>query len=168
MRRFVSRAALIVYVLSVAAVVHAQTVDEIVAKNLQAKGGAEKWKAVTSVKMTGKVTMQGKELPIVVYAKRPNSNRQEIGPPEMRVVQAFDGTSAWAMMGGQPPNELPPAAAEMMKNGADFDGALIGPHRGLDAAQSQALNARLVLLLANHVGSLAVLREALQAARDAG
>jgi outer membrane lipoprotein-sorting protein len=125
MGRFLSRAALIVYVLPVAAVAHAQTVDDLVAKNLQAKGGPEKWKAVTSVKMTGKVTMQGKELPIVVYAKRPNSNRQEIGPPEMHVVQAFDGSSAWAMVGTQPPSELPGAAAEMMKNGADFDGALI-------------------------------------------
>ncbi|HKW83825.1 MAG TPA: DUF2783 domain-containing protein [Burkholderiaceae bacterium] len=48
----------------------------------------------------------------------------------------------------------------------DFYEALIEAHRGLDAAQSQALNARLVLLLANHIGSLAVLREALQAARD--
>jgi hypothetical protein len=43
--------------------------------------------------------------------------------------------------------------------------ALIDAHRDLDAAQSHALNARLVLLLANHVGSLAVLREALAAAR---
>lgn len=48
----------------------------------------------------------------------------------------------------------------------DFYEALIDAHRGLDVAQSQALNARLVLLLANHVGSSAVLREALQAARD--
>ncbi|NRF65677.1 DUF2783 domain-containing protein [Aquincola sp. S2] len=48
----------------------------------------------------------------------------------------------------------------------DFYEALIDAHRGLDSAQSQALNARLVLLLANHIGSLAVLREALHAARD--
>ena len=50
----------------------------------------------------------------------------------------------------------------------DADGfyeALIDAHRDLDAAQSQALNARLVLLLANHVGRDAVLREALAAAR---
>ena len=50
----------------------------------------------------------------------------------------------------------------------DADGfyeALIEAHRDLDAAQSQAMNARLVLLLANHVGRDAVLREALAAAR---
>lgn len=47
----------------------------------------------------------------------------------------------------------------------DFYEALIDAHAGLDSAASHALNARLVLLLANHVGSLAVLREALAAAR---
>ncbi len=47
----------------------------------------------------------------------------------------------------------------------DFYEALIAAHRGLDDAQSQALNARLVLLLSNHIGSLDVLREALALAR---
>ena len=47
----------------------------------------------------------------------------------------------------------------------DFYEALIAAHDGLDAEQSQALNARLVLLLANHIGALDVLREALAAAR---
>ena len=50
----------------------------------------------------------------------------------------------------------------------DFYEALIDAHRDLPTAESQALNARLVLLLANHVGSLAVLRQALQAARGDG
>ncbi len=47
----------------------------------------------------------------------------------------------------------------------DFYEALIDAHRDLDAARSHALNARLVLLLANHIGDLAVLRQALDAAR---
>ena len=47
----------------------------------------------------------------------------------------------------------------------DFYEALIAAHDGLDEAASHALNARLVLLLANHVGSLDVLQEALAAAR---
>ena len=49
----------------------------------------------------------------------------------------------------------------------DFYEALIAAHDGLDDAQSHALNARLVLLLANHIGALDVLREALAAARAA-
>ena len=52
-----------------------------------------------------------------------------------------------------------------LESADDFYEALIDAHRGLDEPQSHALNARLVLLLANHVGSLAVLREALAAAR---
>ena len=48
----------------------------------------------------------------------------------------------------------------------DFYEALIDTHRDLSAEQSHALNARLVLLLANHIGRLDVLKQALQAARD--
>jgi len=49
--------------------------------------------------------------------------------------------------------------------GDDFYEALIAAHQGLTDAQSELLNARLVLLLANHVGDLGVLREALALAR---
>lgn len=47
----------------------------------------------------------------------------------------------------------------------DFYQALIDTHRGLSTADSHALNARLVLLLANHIGSGPVLQQALAAAR---
>lgn len=47
----------------------------------------------------------------------------------------------------------------------DFYEALITAHQGLDTAESHAMNARLVLLLANHIGDLAVLKEALSIAR---
>ena len=47
----------------------------------------------------------------------------------------------------------------------EFYEALIEAHRDLTAAQSQAVNARLILLLANHIGDHAVLREALRRAR---
>jgi len=50
----------------------------------------------------------------------------------------------------------------------DFYEALIDTHRDLDSAESHALNARLVLLLANHIGSLAVLKQALALARTSG
>ena len=50
----------------------------------------------------------------------------------------------------------------------DFYEALIDAHRDLSAAESHALNARLVLLLANHIGDLDVLREALRIARESG
>lgn len=48
----------------------------------------------------------------------------------------------------------------------DFYEALIDTHRDLSVEQSHALNARLVLLLANHIGNVEVIQQALQAARD--
>ena len=47
----------------------------------------------------------------------------------------------------------------------DFYEALIDAHRGLTMQQSEALNARLILLLANQIGDLALLREAIDRAR---
>ena len=47
----------------------------------------------------------------------------------------------------------------------DFYQALIEAHAGLSEAQSAALNARLILLLANQIGDLATLKEAIAAAR---
>lgn len=46
-----------------------------------------------------------------------------------------------------------------------FYEALINTHQGLDAEQSNVLNAKLILLLSNHIGDLAVIREALALAR---
>lgn len=46
----------------------------------------------------------------------------------------------------------------------DFYAELIAAHDGLDKAQSDAFNARLVLVMANHIGDRAVLSQALAAA----
>ena len=48
----------------------------------------------------------------------------------------------------------------------DFYEALIDIHRDLEDAQSALVNAKLVLLLANHIGDLDVLRAAMAAARE--
>lgn len=47
----------------------------------------------------------------------------------------------------------------------DFYEALVALHRDLSPEQSEQANARLILLLANHIGTRAVLDEALAAAR---
>lgn len=46
-----------------------------------------------------------------------------------------------------------------------FYDALLSVHDGLDKAESDALNARLILILANHIGDRDVLADALEAAR---
>lgn len=48
----------------------------------------------------------------------------------------------------------------------DFYAELIASHEGLSDEESNALNARLVLILANHVGDRAVLSDAMKAAKD--
>ena len=47
----------------------------------------------------------------------------------------------------------------------DFYEALLSAHQGLSTEQSHAMNARLVLLLANHIGEPTVLQDALRIAR---
>ena len=51
-----------------------------------------------------------------------------------------------------------------MERADDFYAALIAAHEGLSKAESDALNARLILILANHIGDHDVLEEALAAA----
>ncbi|MCK9260229.1 MAG: DUF2783 domain-containing protein [Azoarcus sp.] len=50
--------------------------------------------------------------------------------------------------------------------GDDFYEALIETHRDLSDEQSAAVNARLILLLSNHIGDISVLREAMKIARE--
>lgn len=59
----------------------------------------------------------------------------------------------------------------LQPNFQDADGfyaALLAAHKGLSEAESAALNARLILILANHVGEKATLDEALKVARATG
>lgn len=46
--------------------------------------------------------------------------------------------------------------------------ALVEAHRGSSEAESAAFNARLVLILSNHIGDLVVLKEAISLAKKAG
>jgi outer membrane lipoprotein-sorting protein len=126
MRRFLSRAVCALFTLSAVVAAQSPTADELVAKNIQAKGGEAKWKSLTSVKLTGTMSAQGKELPLVIYSKRPNLMRNEATFGATSMVQAFDGTTAWAInpLTGAA-QELPPAPAEAMRSSADFEGALL-------------------------------------------
>jgi outer membrane lipoprotein-sorting protein len=116
--------------LLVAAPSLAQTpsVDELVAKNIAARGGLEKLQAINSSKITGTVSTQGMDIPITVLTKRPNKMRQDLTMQGQSIVQAFDGTTVWAMnpmMGpGAQPVEGPQADA--LKSRALFDGPLVG------------------------------------------
>lgn len=51
-----------------------------------------------------------------------------------------------------------------IRAGDDFYEALISAHEGLSESESHAFNARLILILANQIGEMEVLRQALEAA----
>ena len=53
-------------------------------------------------------------------------------------------------------------------NGDDFYENLLHAHEGLSKEQSDALNARLILVLSNHIGDMDILEQALEAAKTAG
>ena len=104
------------------------TVDDIVAKNLAAKGGVEKLRAVTSVKMTGRIKGPSGEMPVVSYAKRPNMRRRENVNDGQTFILAFDGKTVWAVnpLMSTRPREITGPQADMTRQDADdFDSVLI-------------------------------------------
>ena len=103
------------------------TVDEIVAKNLAARGGLDKLRSVQTMKMTGTINVQGMDMPLTVMTKRPNLLFQEMTMQGQRMVSAFDGAKVWAInpMLGPGPRELTGQQADMIRDQASFDGPLV-------------------------------------------
>jgi hypothetical protein len=95
----------------------AQTVDEIVAKHLSARGGVEKLRGIKSIAMDNTLGAQGMEFEnktIVVIGKAIRSESKIMGND---MVQAYDGETGWAimpaMMGGT--GDPQPMPEEMVK-----------------------------------------------------
>jgi len=112
-----------------AAAVSAQTVDELIAKNLEARGGKDKIKAVKSVRMTGKMVMgQGMEAPFTLEMARPKKVRMEFTFQGMTGIQAYDGTTGWMVMpfmGKKEPEQVAGDDLKNMDDQADFEGPLV-------------------------------------------
>ena len=109
-------------------VASAQTVDELIAKNNQARGGLEKVRAVKTMKLTGKVFMQGMEAPAVMSFKRPRMVRTEFTFQGMTAVQGYDGTTAWMVMpfmGKTDPEKMTADDSKDIEEQSDADGPLV-------------------------------------------
>lgn len=110
-------------------VASAQTVDELVARNLASKGGLEQIRAVGSIRQTSEITTQGMVATMTVYAKRPNLMRQEILMGGQTVVNGFDGQTPWMInrmaTGSDEAVPVTGAQADMVRNQASFDGPLV-------------------------------------------
>ncbi|MEI6669283.1 MAG: outer membrane lipoprotein-sorting protein [Acidobacteriota bacterium] len=109
--------------------VAAQSVDDVLAKNADAKGGLVKIKAVKTMRATGKVTLgPGIEAPIILEQKRPKMMRMEITVQGLTIVQAYDGTTGWMlnpMSGRKDPEPMPSEMVKSVEDQADMDGPLI-------------------------------------------
>lgn len=106
----------------------AQTADEIIAKNIQAKGGMAKLKAMQSARFTGTADFGGVQADFVRTSKRQNKVRLDITVQGMTMIQAYDGQNGWQVVPFTGKKDPEPMAADDLKliaQEADIDGPLV-------------------------------------------
>jgi hypothetical protein len=106
---------------------HAQTVDEIVAKHIQARGGYEKLKAINTLKITRTVATPFTSVQLVIYKKRPNLVRFEQTPKGQTtaIPRAVNTAQAWDVVQGKVVMRPEALALEGRETDGDFDGLLV-------------------------------------------
>lgn len=106
-----------------------QTAEELVNKNIQAKGGIDKIRAIHSVRITGKLNGGGGFTAATMQENlRPNLVRETFSLQGMTAITAYDGTTGWQIQpfGGHKDPEL--MGEDDLKDlllDADFDGPLV-------------------------------------------
>ncbi len=111
-----------------AALLAAQTADELVAKNLQAKGGLDKIKAITSYKYRARYQQGNFTAQLSQEAKSPNQVREMFTIQGMTQIQAYDGTTGWQIspfQGRRDPEILGEEDLRDISEDADFYGPLV-------------------------------------------
>lgn len=107
----------------------AQTVDEVIAKHIDARGGAEKLAAMKSVRQTGQLDMGGgKMATLISEQKRPNLMRMDLVLTGQTAIRAFDGKIGWyfmPQMGHTQPQPADPETLRDLVEESDFAGPLI-------------------------------------------
>jgi outer membrane lipoprotein-sorting protein len=107
----------------------AQTVDEIIAKNVKARGGMDKLKSVQTVRSTATMAMgPGMEAPGVLIQKRGEMARLEFTVQGLTAIQAYDGKNAWQVMpfmGKKDPELMSSDEAKEVQEMADIDGPMV-------------------------------------------
>lgn len=124
-------AILLVAVCCLAVFGHGQTADELVEKNIHAKGGMEKIKAIKSIRITGKLISGGGfsfTAATVQENERPNLVRETFSLQGMTGVTAYDGTTGWQIQpfeGHKDPELMGEDDLQGLLLDADFDGPLV-------------------------------------------
>jgi hypothetical protein len=114
-----------------AVAVQALTADEIIARNVEARGGMEHLQALKSLKRTGRLVIPGAnvELSAMEIRRRPDEIRFEFTLQGMTAVKAYDGHGAWQIQpfqGRKDPERLPADQAKPLAIAADIDFPLVG------------------------------------------
>lgn len=107
----------------------AQSVDELVARHIEARGGHQKLKAIQTIKITRTVATPFSDVRVILYKKRPNLFRAEQGPVKSTAPMTPRGINADAAWdtgpGGQIVKRPDAAAADARDLDGDFDGLLV-------------------------------------------
>jgi len=108
----------------------ALTVDELVAKNIEAKGGADALRALQSLRLSGKLLVnQGQvDLRYVETKKRPGEIRTEATLQGMTAIQGFDGKEGWRVspfQGRKDPEKMSADDCKGLIEDAEIDGPLV-------------------------------------------
>jgi hypothetical protein len=107
------------------------TADELVSKNIEAKGGLASIHSIKSLRLSGHMRIQQDtvELDYVTLIKQPGSVRYEAALQGLTQIQAFDGAHAWQInpfQGRKDPEKLSADDAKgMSEDAADFAGPLV-------------------------------------------
>lgn len=108
---------------------YTQTADELVSKNIQAKGGLEKIHAIKSIRITGKLSGGGGFTAATLQEnQRPNLVRETFSLQGMTAVTAYDGTTGWQIQpfeGHKDPELMGEDDLRDLLLDADFDGPLV-------------------------------------------
>jgi outer membrane lipoprotein-sorting protein len=104
------------------------TADQIVEKHIEALGGVAKLNAIQSLVVTGKASILGQaEAPLTIQVKRPNLLRLEMTFQGKKMVQAFDGVTAWTInpMVGSEPKQSSDEDTRAAQESSDFIGGTL-------------------------------------------
>ena len=107
---------------------YAFTADELVQKNVEARGGAQRLKALQGVRTTAKAKFGSLDADFVRRQKRPGKIRDEFILQGLVGIQAHDGTQGWAVtpwQGRKDPDKLSADDAKGLIEEADIEGALV-------------------------------------------
>jgi hypothetical protein len=113
-----------------AASAQAMTADELVSKNVTARGGMDSLQAIKSLRLSGKMIIGGfgAEIDAVQIYKRPGAYRFEGTLQGMTLVQSYDGKEAWRIspfQGRKDPERTSADDAKELAEQADFDGGWV-------------------------------------------